>query len=332
MVTIKDVAKLAGVSPSTVSRALSGKVPVDGETKKKVMEAVEALNYKPNVLAKGLKEGRTNTIGLVLPNIQNPIFPYVARGVEDVARQNGYTVILCNTDESKDIELDYINKLKNRWVDGFIFATAVRDATHILDLKDEGVPVVLLVRNIDNKVDAVIIDNFKAAYEGTCYLIELGYKSIAFINGNPELSLYRERLAGYKSALKENNIPIDDRLIVQNVEKMEEAYNVTSALLDGGIMPDAIFAASDPKAYGAMGALRDKNINIPNDIALMGFDDLDTSKYMNPSLTSISQPCYKMGTAAMLRLTELIEGKDVKPKVDTFDAHIVKRDSTKRNE
>lgn len=332
MATIKDVAKLAGVSPSTVSRALSGKVPVDKETKRKVVEAVKALDYRPNVIAKALKEGRSNTIGLVLPNIRNPIFPSVARGVEDVARQKGYTVILCNTDEDREIELDYIAKLKNRWVDGFIFATAGKDAEHILDLKADGIPVVLLVRNIEYKVDAVVIDNFKAAYRGTEYLIGLGHRKIAFINGDPQLSLYKERLAGYKNALQKHHISIDDGLIVQNVANMEGAYVATHSLLDIGLIPDAIFATSDPKAYGVMGALKDRGIIIPKDIALMGFDDLDMSRFINPSLTAISQPWYDMGMTAMDRLIQLIENKDEKPRVNVFDAHIVRRESTEGNE
>ena len=330
MATIKDVAKLAGVSPSTVSRALSGKVPVDKETKRRVVEAVKALDYKPNVIAKALKEGRSNTIGLILPNIRNPIFPTVARGVEDVARQRGYTVILCNTDEDREVELDYIDKLKNRWVDGFIFATAGKDAEHILELKSDGVPVVLLVRNIEYKVDAVVIDNFKAAYRGTEYLIDLGYKKIAFINGDPQLSLYKERLAGYKSVLQKHHISLDDNLIVQDVEDMEDAYAATHDLLDKGIIPDAIFATSDPKAYGVMRALRDKGFVIPKDIAIMGFDNLDMSKFMNPSLTAISQPWYDMGVAAMERLIHLIENKNEKPRVDVFDTHIVRRESTEK--
>jgi LacI family transcriptional regulator len=330
MATIKDVAKLAGVSPSTVSRALSGRVPVDEETKKKVMEAVDALNYRPNILAKGLREGKTNTIGLVLPNIRNPIFPAVARGVEDIARQKGYTVILCNTDGDRRVELDYIEKLKERWVDGFIFATAGDDAQHILDLKDQGIPVVLLVRNIDYKVDAVVIDNFKAAYMATNYLIDLGYRKIALINGSPTLSLYKERLDGYKSALRENNITMDYGLIVQDIELMEDAYIATKTLLNEGVLPDAILATSDPKAYGVMGAIRDRELTIPRDIAVMGFDDLDIGKYMNPSLTAIAQPWYEMGVAAMTRFIELMENRNEKPKVDIFDAHIVERGSTKR--
>lgn len=332
MATIKDVAKMAGVSPSTVSRALSGNAPVDRETRERVMRAVEALNYKPNVLAKGLKEGKTSTIGLILPNIRNPIFPSVARGVEDIARKKGYTVILCNTDEDREVEIDYINKLKNRWVDGFIFATAGKDAQHILDLKAKGVPVVLLVRNIGYKVDAVVIDNFKAAYRATKYLLGLGHRKIALINGDPDLFLYGERLAGYKEALVDSDMSIDDNLIIKGVEDMESAYDATKELLIRGITPDAILAASDPNAYGVMGALKDMKFSIPGDVAVMGFDDLDVSQFMNPPLTAVSQPCYEMGVAAMERLIELIENGKAEPSVEMFDAHIVKRESTESKE
>lgn len=334
MATIKDVAKMAGVSTSTVSRALSGNAPVDKHTKERVMAAVRELNYKPNVLAKGLKEGRTKAVGLILPNIGNPIFPSVARGVEDIARQRGYTVILCNTDEDRDIEIEYINKLKNRWVDGFIFATAGKDARHILELKADDVPVVLLVRNIDYKVDAVVIDNFKASYRATKYLLELGHRDIALINGNPKLSLYSERLEGYKKALVDSGITIDESLIVRGIEGMEEAYIATKELFKGGVSPDAILATSDPKAYGIMGALKERGLSIPEDIALMGFDNLEMSRFMDPPLTTVSQPWYEMGVTSMNRLLELIDNGKVKgnrrmePKVDMLDVHILKREST----
>ncbi|NMA94839.1 MAG: LacI family transcriptional regulator [Clostridiales bacterium] len=329
MATIKDVAKLAGVSPSTVSRTLSGNAPVDKRTKERVLKAIKALNYKPNILAKGLKEGRTKALGLVLPNITNPIFPLVARGVEDIARKEGYTVILCNTDEDKDIEIDYINKLKNRWVDGFIFATAGKDAKHILDLKEDGFPVVLLIRNIENKVDSVIIDSFKAAYRATTYLLGLGRKRIALVNGDESLSLYSERLEGYKKALADNNISIEESLILYEIQDMEGAYKAVKGLYNSGTKPDAIIATCDPKAYGAARAIKELGLSIPKDVALMGFDNLEMSAFMDPPITTISQPWYEMGATAIRRLLQLIEGDGKKPKVDMFDVDIIRRESTK---
>lgn len=211
MVTMKMVAERAGVSPSTVSRALSGKANVDENTRKRIMKAVKELNYYPNTLARGLKEGKTDTIALIVPNIQYQIFPVVAKGVEDIARKKGYTLILCNTDEDLEVEKDYISKLRTRWVDGMIFATAVPRSSHILELKESGFPVVLALRTLDDKVDAVAIDNFKAAYQAVKYLIESGHSKIGIINGPLETSLYRHRFEGYKKALEDAGLEVQRR-------------------------------------------------------------------------------------------------------------------------
>ncbi|MFU0799382.1 MAG: LacI family transcriptional regulator [Xylanivirga thermophila] len=329
MSTIKDVAKMAGVSASTVSRALSGKVPVDEATKQKVFAAVKALNYEPNPLAKSLKEGKTNTIGLIMPNIRNPVFPAVARGVEDIAREHGYTVVLCNTDEQLNVEIDYIEKLKKRWVDGFIFATAGKADDHILDLKDQGIPVVLLIRNIEDEIDAVVVDNFSAAYKATKYLIGLGHKDIAIVNGDSSLKLYKDRFKGYKHAMEEAGISIDDKFILQDIESTSQAYETVSNLLKSKNMPTAVFATSDPKAYGVIRAILDFGLDVPGDISVMGFDDLELSAFINPPLTTMAQPWYQMGARAMERLIEVMEGKEkIQPKVDVMDVKLVARKST----
>jgi LacI family transcriptional regulator len=325
-VTIKDVAKRAGVSASTVSRTLSGRIPVHEETKQKVMQAVRELNYQPNVLAKGLKEGRTHTIGLILPNIRNPVFPAVARGVEDIARKNGYIVILCNTDESLQMEKEYVDKLKKRWVDGLIFATAVRDTEHIIKLQESGFPVVLLVRNVGQQVDAVIVDNYKAAREAVEYLITMGHRKIAMINGNMDLTLYRERFAGYRKALEDAGIPFVRELVVEDESKDSDGYAAMNSLLKHEIVPDAVFASSDPKAAGVIRAIKDWGWKVPEDISVIGFDDLDMSALLDPPLTTISQPLYQMGARAAQRLIELIEGtKSDKPVIDIMETQLMIR-------
>lgn len=330
MATIKDVAQRAGVSPSTVSRALSGKIPVDQETKDRVMEAVRALNYQPNVLAKGLKEGRTNTIALIIPNIRNPVFPAVARGVEDTARRKGYTVILCNTDEDLNIEQDYIDKLQKRWVDGFIFATAQKDSHHILQLKEKGFPVVLLVRHMEDKVDAVITNNFKGAYDAVSYLVKTGHKRIAIVNGRLEIPLYKERFEGYRKAIKDGDLEIDDNLIIDGVSGNENGYYAMLGLLKEGVIPDAVFATSDPKAIGIIRAIKDYGLRVPQDISVVGFDNLEISSLLDPPLTTVAQPLYEMGAMAANKLIRLIESKKAsKPKVDVMDVEFIIRKSTK---
>ncbi len=313
MTTIKDVARRAGVSTSTVSRALSGKIPVDQATKERVLQAVMDLNYHPNALAKGLKEGKTGTLGLVIPNIRNPIFPAVARGVEDAARRQGYTVVLCNTDEDVAREREYVDKLRKMWVDGILFATTGKDSHHIQALKESGFPVVLLIRHLEEDMDTVIIDNEHAAYEAVSYLVKTGHKRIAMIYGDPEMPLYRRRYDGYIRALKDAGLPALEELIVVDSTEKSNGYEAMSRLLHGQELPDAVFAMSDPKAMGVIRAIKDRGYRVPEDISVIGFDDLEISEILEPPLSTVSQPLYEMGVAAADRLIQRILGDTQTP-------------------
>jgi LacI family transcriptional regulator len=327
MATIKDVARKAGVSSSTVSRALSGKIPVDEKTREKVLAAVKELNYQPNALAKGLKEGRTGTIGLIVPNICNPVFPLVSRGVEDIARKFGYTVILCNTDEDVNIEKEYIQKLQKKWVDGVILATSGRQSGHIRELKEAGLPMVLLIRKLGDEVDAVVIDNSKAACDAVSYLIRSGHKRIAIVNGDEKLSLYRERFQGYLRALEKAGADLDPSLCLE-IPDHADCYERVSDFLKTKPLPDAFFAASDPIALHIMRAIKDAGYRIPEDISVIGFDNLQFSSYLDPPLTTVNQPLYKMGEAAAERIISLIEGEPSDPIIQVMDAELVIRKST----
>lgn len=310
MVTLKDVAKLAGVSASTVSRTLSGSSLVDKDTKQRVWKAVKQLGYRPNLLAKGLKEGHTNMIALLIPNIRNPIFPAVTRGVEDKARQRGYTLILGNTDEDPRIERDYIEKLTNHWIDGFILATATTHSTNLEQLNKDHIPIVFMIRSGGSGADAVVADNFGGAYEATKYLISRGHRRIALVNGRNDVELYRHRMNGYIQALKDHGIDVDEQIIVNDADDEEDGYKAMIALLDKGVTIDAVFATSDPKAIGVMKAIKDRGLRIPQDISIMGFDDLPIASAVEPALTTVSQPIYDMGAAAADKLIDIIEGYD----------------------
>jgi LacI family transcriptional regulator len=330
MVTIKDVAKMAGVSPSTVSRAISGNIPVDKQTKDKVMKAVKVLDYEPNALAKSLKDGKTNTIGLIIPNIGNQLFPSLVKGVEEVARKSGYIVILCNTENNLDIEKKYLDKMKKRLVDGFIVATAEADSRHILNMKDEEIPVVLLVRHLEDKVDAVILDNFKGAYDAVTYLIIREHKKIAIINGRVELTLYNERFQGYKKALEDANLSVDNTYILDDSVGEENGYSVTVNLLKSGNIPDAIFATTDLRALGAIRAIKDFGYKVPEDISVIGFDNLEFSKLFDPQLTTVSQPLYSMGKLAMQKLIKIMNKKNKhKVIIDKMEPELIIRNSTR---
>ncbi|MDW7675683.1 MAG: LacI family DNA-binding transcriptional regulator [Bacillota bacterium] len=329
-VTIKDVAKRAGVNASTVSRALSGKVVVNKETKEKILAAVKELNYQPNAFAKGLKEGKSNTVGLIVPNIRDLVFPAAIRGISDVLEQHGYTLILCNTDESIETEMMHVENLRNRLVDGLIFSTARKESKHLLELKENGFPVVLLLRHLEDEIDAVIIDNFKGGYDATSFLIQQGHRNIAIVNGNMNLSLYQERFEGYKAALKDAGLKVNKDLVIDDIKSWECSYQAVSTLMTSGNMPDAIFATSDPKALGVIRALKDKGFSVPADISVIGFDNIDMAEVIDPPLTTVAQPFYDAGLLAAKRLIKLMNSKrKLKPVVEKLEANLLVRSSVK---
>ncbi|WP_213975759.1 LacI family DNA-binding transcriptional regulator, partial [Tepidanaerobacter acetatoxydans] len=314
MVTIKEVAKKAGVSPSTVSRVLNGSSIVADATREKVMAAVKTLNYHPNFLAQGLKDGKTKTIGLIIPNIRNPIYPVVARGVEDVARKYGYTVILCNTDEDTEIEKESIQKLRKRWIDGFVIAPAAKETEHLAELQKEKFPMVIIIRKLDIDANTVIIDNFQAAYDAVSFLIKTGHKRIAIVKGNQQLALYRDRFRGYKHALADAHIPIEDELITgdnsDSIQWSLDGYNAINSLLNRNIQFDAVLATTDLRAIGAIRAIKDHNLRVPEDISVIGFDNLEFSSLIDPPLSTVSQPFYDIGARAASKLLQLCSGED----------------------
>jgi len=329
VMNLKGVAERAGVSSSTVSRVLSGKSYVNEKTRAKVLESIKDLHYTPNVLAQALKLGRTNTIALMVPSIHNEIFPVITRGVEDVARKLGFTVILCNTDDDAEIEQDYINKLRTRYIDGFLVASALPGSDHMRRLKEEGFPVVLLSRYYDDDIDAVIIDNYQAAFEGVSYLIRSGHKRIAIACGPRALSIYEKRYQGYADALKAAGLKVDPELVIMEVNGTNSFYYLTQGLLRKGIRPDAIFATSDPKAIVIMRAIVDSGLSIPGDISVLGFDNIEMSAFVEPPLSTISQPLYEMGALGARKLIELIQGESKPPRTDILGFDLIIRKSTR---
>ena len=334
MVTIKEVAKKAGVSPSTVSRVLNKTAVVKDSTRKKVLDAINLLDYRPNFLAQGLKEGKTKTIGIIIPNIRNPIYPVVTRGAEDAAKKFDYTVVLSNTDENTETEKQSIQNLRERWVDGLIIAPAGKEIEHILELQRKGFPMVLIVRNLDIPVNAVLIDNYRAAYDAVSFLIKTGHKRIAIIKGNQQLALYRDRFNGYKQALIDSGISVANELITgddsDSVQWSLDGYNAINGLLTQGIQFDAVFATTDLRAIGAIRAIKDHQLKVPNDISVIGFDNLDFSSLIDPPLSTVSQPFYDIGARAVNKLIQLIEGETkIGNSLEIMPTELIIRKSTK---
>lgn len=337
MTNIKHVATLAGVSTSTVSRVLNGKSYVNEATRQRVMEAVQQTNYRPNVLAKSLKMGRSKMICLMVPSIQNLIFPEIARGVEDVARRNGFTVVLSNTDEDTAVEKAYIEKMKTRWIDGFVVCSNIGESDHIRALRAEGFPLVLVNRFEERDIgvmDTVAVDSFQAAYDAVRYLIRTGRRRIALALGREELYFYRERHRGYCQALADAGIDYDEALVMRESSGVNSFYRHTQELMRLPQPPDAIFATSDPKAFVVMHALHDLGVLIPEDVSVMGFDNVLLSSMMEPPLSTVSQPLYEMGTVAAKNLIHQIRYKEKngelpEPVRNVLDVDLIIRRSTR---
>ncbi|MDV3308806.1 MAG: LacI family transcriptional regulator [Cyclobacteriaceae bacterium] len=320
-VTIKDIARELGISPSTVSRALKDHPDISPETKRAVNELAEKLNYQPNIVALSLRQSKTNTLGVIIPEIVHFFFSTVISGIEDVAYSAGYNVILTQSNESSQREITDMKALFNSRVDGMLLSLS-RETTnfdHIDAMLAKGVPMVFFDRVYDHPgTSKVIVDDRGGAREATLHLIDQGCKRIAHIEGSPNLDITRQRLEGYLDALKERNMPIDESLIIPCPEATIEAgKRSTERLLNLSPLPDGIFATNDPVAMGAMQVIRGKGLSIPGDIAVVGFSNWLFSSMMDPPLSSVDQPGFEMGQEATKLLISQIETRskdDVEPK------------------
>lgn len=327
--TIRDVAASARVSVATVSRVVSGSSHCVSEgTRTRVLAAVARLQYQPNLVARGLKKRVTHTIGLIVPDISNPFFPAIARGIEDVANRAGLAVLLCNTDEDLGKEQSYLTLMRKRMVDGLIFATVGANTEHLKMLRRQRIPAVLIARAPDGvEIDAVLVDNRRGAREATEHLLRLGHRRIAFIGGPATVSPAKDRHAGYRDALGAAGVPADPLLVADGAFRAEGGAAAVGALLRRGVSFTAIVAGNDLMAIGAMEELRRHGYRLPEDMAVVGFDDITFASLVEPPLTTVAQPTYRMGSLAMDRLLELIGGGDREPRRLVLDPQLVVRRS-----
>jgi len=327
--TIQDVASRAGVSITTVSRVLNDTgYPMRPETKRRVLEAIEALDFRPNPLARGLLGKATRTIGLIIPDISNPYYPLLSRGVEDTASEHGYTVIFCNTDRKLAKLRNYLEVLREKQADGIIFAGGGMDAEgDPLPLQEIESPVVLVGRH-RLPFPSVQVDNIGAAHTATTHLIELGHRRIAFVGGPNALSSARDRLKGYRRAMEQAGIRPDESLIREGDFGSESGYRAALSLIqEGSPRPTALFAANDQMALGAMAAAFDLGVRVPDELALVGFDDTPAGRYVRPSLTTVSLPTYEMGATAAQLLLKMLAGETITGAIG-LPAHLVVRQSS----
>ena len=329
--SIKDVAREAGVSIATVSRVLNDIDVVNEETKKKVLDAIKKLGYRPNIVARSLKTQRTKTIGIVVPDISNQVYPEIVRGAEDVANIYDYNVMLCNSDFDLEKEKEYLRVLKEKMVDGVLYMTCAleEDTVELIDELDLKT-VLVETKDKEGKLPSVIIDNVAAEYDATKYIIEKGSKNIAFIgmktNSN---NAGVKRFEGYKNALDEANLQFNEDLVYLDCLKVKTGYAGVLNILKKDTNIDGIVCASDEIAMGAINALRDNGIRVPEDVNVIGFNDIDSASVFYPKLTTISQPMYDMGSIAMRMLIKLINQKTLEEGHYILEHKLIERDSCK---
>lgn len=305
---LRDVARHADVSAATTSRALSGKVFVSDELRRRVVKAAEELNYSPNGVARSMSLGRTLALGLVVPDVRNPFFTSVARGVEDAGQRAGYTVVLCNSDQRVEKESAYLSVLREQRVSGIILAPSGHEATDIRRLVGAGMTVVLIDRAMPELgVSSVLVDNFAGAQRATQYLLDLGHRRIGVIAGAPDVSTARERVEGYTAALAEAGVSFDPTLVLYGDSKEETGHSGTLQLWSRSDRPTAIISLSNVMTTGSLLALRQRGARIPEDVSVISFDDLPYFELLAPPLTAIAQPTYEVGQCAGELLLDRIE-------------------------
>lgn len=295
-VTMAEIAQRANVSLITVSRALNNRPDVSEETRSRIWALAEELHYVPNVLARALVSGSSHTLGLIVADNTNPYYGRLIRAVEDTARSNGYGVILCNTDEDPEYEVSAHKMLREKRVDGILITSIQSGSSPLRSLAREGTPFVLLNRYVDDlEVDCVVNDNASGAYEATAHLCRLGHRRILHLTGPHTISSVRERLAGYRQALAECGAPFNPSWVLRCNLRLEGGYEAALAALAAPTRPTAIFAYSDLLAIGVLKAARELGLQIPQDVALVGYDDIEFAPFVDPPLTTAAQQSYEIG-------------------------------------
>jgi DNA-binding LacI/PurR family transcriptional regulator len=323
---ISDVARHASVSPATVSRVLNGDPRVGEAYRARVLRAVEELDYRPNVLARNLRRQRTATIGVVVPDIENPHFGELVRSVEDQAFDAGYRVLVCNTDETAEKQRAYLEALIDERVLGVIISPSDPGGEQIARLLDLGIPVVACDREVeDARADAVLADNVKAVRIGTELLIAAGHHRIAFIGGRADVETGAERLAGYEMAMRAAGL---ETMEVDGDFRLELAETAVTGLLKRDPRPTALIVANNLMTLGALRAIREAGLRVPTDVALVGVDDPPWSALVDPPLTTLAQPVRAMAADAMELLLQRVSGVRENPRRIVHPFQLRPREST----
>ena len=328
-VTIKDIARYSGVSVSTVSRVLNKKPDVNSETELRVNKAIKKLGYSPSSVARGLVLKRSNVLGFVVPDITNPNFPELARGVVERARQYGYSVIFFDTNHDNKVEKEAINLLRSKQVDGIIVSFSEANQEELNKLQDENVPAVQIYRKSPKSlISTIAIDNIDSAYQAVTYLISLGHRRIGHLTTGTSTLSGSERLEGYKKAYNESGLAYREEWIFAGSHCSDTGYKGMKAFLDQKERVTAVFASHDLMAVGAYEAVFEKGLTIPGDISIMGHDNIEVSRLVHPRLSTIDTFKGKLGQAGVeLLMEEMAESNRINREV-IFKTKLIVRDST----
>jgi DNA-binding LacI/PurR family transcriptional regulator len=329
--TVKDVAERAGVSTATVSRVLSGTAGVREPLKTKVFEAARALGYRPNRAARELRARTSRTVGVLIPDIENPFFTSVVRGIEDTLQASGYTLLLANYNEDPARELAHLETFRAENIAGLIFAASESPSSLYGDMIEGGMPMVAVSRVPGRlRTDQVTVANREGAYNATAHLISQGHKRIALVNGPATLSTARDREQGYRDALRDAELSVDEDLIAHSEFRQEAGREAMIAILASRVRPTAVFAASNLLTLGVLQAIHDADLDIPGQIAILGFDEMAWAMSLRPPLTTVAQPALEVGRTSAQLLLDRIRKPDQPRKQVVLETQLIVRASSGR--
>ncbi|MBB6479564.1 LacI family DNA-binding transcriptional regulator [Spirochaeta isovalerica] len=319
MPNIREVASRAGVSVATVSRVLNHPERVSPKTKEHIEAIMKELDFSPNVFARSLNLKRSNTVALVIPDIVNPQYMEIARGVEQVAHEKGYNLLLCNTEKNRVKEQDYIRMLIDKKIDGIILAFTLLQEQDFDEIRRKNIPLVLFGQNILNEnINSVYSDFREGAFLAVSHLINLGFRKIAYIGGDSDHLENRDKTLGYTEALLSGGLTVSKELMIEGADDVDSGYLAALKLLKLTPPPDAVFAANDLMAMGAVDALKTEGLRIPEDISVIGYDNIRMASLLEPKLTTVSWPVYKMGLISARILIDEVESEEDNPQAQNI--------------
>lgn len=330
--SIAEIARICGVSKATVSRVINN-IPqgVGPETREKVLKTIRELNYRPNALARSVATSKSGTIGLIIPDVSNFFYPKIIRGVTDYMDSCGYSVIVGNSDYDPDREAQQLLRLIDRRVDGILLCSGVSNKEFLADFRKYNIPLGLLGRNFDNSVSDVSIigDNVRGAYKSASHLIRSGSRRVVYVEGNPHVAGSRQRLMGYKQAHTEFGIPIREEYIVSGEYSIEFGRRTAKKLLESGMAFDAIMTGSDLIAIGIVTELLKRGVRIPEDIEVIGYDNIELTTVFTPMLSTISKPHYEMAQHISEQLIRVIQGETIPLPHTVVEPTLILRETTR---